>query len=165
MTPEFAEIEGYASVYNVEDLNGDVVSRGAFRKALTNRMTPVRMLYQHDPEAPLGRWRRFGEDSRGLYVEGEMILSSPSARDVYELVAGGALDGLSIGFRTVKAAAQNRGKRIIEAELWEVSIVTFPMAPGAKIVRIGAPAVGESLSPFGFTLADAVRRAAHNLSV
>jgi len=157
---ETAVIEGYAALFNVEDMNGDVIAPGAFRKALAARgVSDVRMLYQHAPEAPVGRWRRIEEDSRGLWAEGDIILASSSARDVYELIAGRAIDGLSIGFRTVKAADQRRGRRIIEADLWEVSIVTFPMAPGARIARIGEP--GPDRIP---TLADALRGAAINLS-
>jgi hypothetical protein len=162
---ETALIEGYASLFNVEDLNGDVVAPGAFRKALKSRAAAeVRMLYQHAPEAPVGRWTSFSEDSRGLWARGELILSSPSARDVYELIAGGAIDGLSIGFKTVRAAAQRRGRRILEAELWEVSIVTFPMAPGARIARVGAPAAADRKVQGGMTLADALRGAALNLT-
>jgi HK97 family phage prohead protease len=50
-------------------------------------------------------------------------------------VRAGALDGLSIGFRTLKARADESGRlRVLtEVELWEVSIVTFPMLPQARI--------------------------------
>lgn len=155
---EYATIEGYASLFNVPDLNGDVVAPGAFRKALRNA-PDVRMLWQHAPEAPVGRWRRLEEDARGLWVEGELLLASASARDAYELLSGGALDGLSIGFKTVRAAKETRGRRILEADLWEVSIVTFPMAPGARIARVGPPFAAERIDESGPTLVDAIRGA------
>lgn len=140
MTGLIARIEGYASIFNTPDLNGDVVSPGAFRRALREKgAAEIRMLYQHAPETPIGRWTRFREDGRGLYAEGELLLDSETAREVHALLRGRALDGLSIGFQTVRAAKHERhAKRfILEADLWEVSIVTFPMAPGARLVFVG----------------------------
>lgn len=131
-----AEIEGYAAIFHERDLNGDIIAPRAFARSL-GAARPVRMLYQHAPEAPIGRWLDFAEDARGLRVRGEVLLSSPRAREVAALVAGGALDGLSIGYRTVRAEKGPGGaRRIVEADLWEVSIVTFPMAPAARITRI-----------------------------
>lgn len=135
-----AEIEGYAAVFHNRDLNGDMIFPGAFAKSLKRRDAPVRMLYQHASETPIGRWTSLVEDARGLFVTGEILLSSPTAREVYALLKGGALDGLSIGYQTVKARKDIAGgRRIIEADLWEVSIVTFPMAPSARLTHIGAP--------------------------
>ncbi len=136
-----ADIEGYAAIFGAPDLNGDVIAPGAFKKTLTKRAQPVRMLYQHAAEAPIGRWTAFVEDARGLFVTGEILLASPTAREVHALLSGGAVDGLSIGYQTVKARKGSRSatRRIIEAELWEVSVVTFPMAAGARVTHIGAP--------------------------
>ncbi len=136
-----ATIEGYASIFNVADGNGDIVAPGAFTGSL-QRGAPVRMLYQHAVDAPIGRWTALEEDARGLFVRGEIILSSDRAREVYALLEGGAIDGLSIGFRTVKARKEAGGRRILKAELWEVSVVTFPMAPAARVIRLGAPRRG-----------------------
>ena len=134
-----AEIAGYAAVFNKRDLNGDIVAPGAFAKTLSAG-SPVRMLYQHAAETPIGRWTSFKEDARGLYAVGEILLASPRAREIHALLAGGAVDGLSIGYRTVKSEkARGAARRIIEAELWEVSVVTFPMAPGARVLTVGAP--------------------------
>jgi len=135
-----AEIEGYASVFHARDLNGDIVAPGAFKASLARRDAPVRMLYQHAAETPIGRWTSFAEDQYGLFVTGELILSSARAREVHALLKGGALDGLSIGYQAVKARKdKGAGRRIIEASLWEVSIVTFPMATAARITHVGAP--------------------------
>lgn len=132
-----AHIEGYAAIYHERDLNGDIVAPGAFTKSLKAK-APVRMLYQHTAEAPIGRWVEFSEDARGLYACGEILLESPRAKEIADLISGGAIDGLSIGYRTVRADKSARGgRRILEADLWEVSVVTFPMAPAARILRIG----------------------------
>lgn len=160
MTDLVASIEGYAAIFNVGDLNGDVVNPGAFARSLASRPAgEVRMLYQHAPEKPLGRWLSFEADSRGLYARGELILSSRLARDVRALIAGGAIDGLSIGFRTVRASRHDRksSRFILEADLWEVSVVTFPMAPGARIARIGAPRPADAHRDVVRTLRDAAQ--------
>jgi len=137
--PLTATIEGYAAVFNRRDLNGDIIAPGAFARTL-KKQGPVRMLYQHAAEAPIGRWTSLKEDTRGLFVKGEIILSSPRAREVYELIAGGALDGLSIGYQTVRARKPRRADRsILDLDLWEVSVVTFPMASGARVTHVGAP--------------------------
>ena len=158
--PLIASLEGYASIFNVPDQNGDIVAPGAFAASL-QKQSPVRMLYQHAVDAPIGRWTSLKEDGRGLFVRGEIILSSDRAREVYALLEGGAIDGLSIGFQTVKARKEplNGGRRILKADLWEVSIVTFPMAPMAKVTRLGPPkpvsrAAG-STALFAGTLRDA----------
>ncbi|MGE0409792.1 MAG: HK97 family phage prohead protease [Amphiplicatus sp.] len=144
---DLAHIAGYASVFNVPDLNGDIVAPGAFKKALARR-ADIRMLYQHAVEAPIGRWTRMKEDARGLYVEGELILASAAARDIHALIAHGAIDGLSIGFQTIRSRKEGAGRVILEADLWEVSIVTFPMAEEARIARLGPPVPAGKTPPF-----------------
>lgn len=127
---------GYASVFGEVDLGRDTIERGAFRNSLIERGAPsVRMLYQHDPNEPIGSWTVIREDTRGLYVEGVLSSGVARAREVHALMKSGALDGLSIGFRTVKARtdAKTGVRRILEADLWEISVVTFPMLPSARV--------------------------------
>lgn len=127
---------GYASVFGEVDLGRDTIERGAFRQSLTTRGAgQVRMLYQHDPAEPIGAWKTIREDARGLYVEGVLSPGVARAREVFSLMKTGALDGLSIGFRSVKARtdAKTGVRRILEAELWEISVVTFPMLPSARV--------------------------------
>ena len=132
-----ARIEGYAALFGVPDLSGDVIARGAFAKNLIPaRADRVRMLRQHAAERPVGRWTRMKEDERGLFVSGEVFTDTSDGRDLYRLLAGGALDGLSIGFKPVRADRTAGGRRLKEVDLWEISIVTFPMAPGARITRV-----------------------------
>lgn len=50
----------------------------------------------------------------------------------------GAIDGLSIGYRTQRAAKNDAGQRVLQTlDLWEVSLVTFPMLPTARIAAKG----------------------------
>ncbi len=145
MTDLVAHIAGYASIFNAPDMNDDIVAAGAFRAALKKRRG-VKMLYQHAVEAPIGRWTLIAEDAKGLFVEGELLLSSERAREVYALLSGGAIDGLSIGFQTVRATKDGAHRVILEADLWEVSVVTFPMAAGARVTRLSAPEEASSLA-------------------
>lgn len=132
---------GYASLFGVPDLGRDVVAPGAFATSLAARGAEgVRMLWQHDPAEPVGRWLSMREDTRGLRVEGRLNLAVQRARELDALLREGALDGLSIGFRTVRARPERGGTRRLEAvDLWEISLVTFPLQASA---RIAAPARG-----------------------
>lgn len=131
-------IEGYASRFNLRDLNDDVVVAGAFRDTLVSTgVKGVRMLYQHQIKSPVGVWDEIREDAIGLYVRGRILDLNPEARMVGSLVKAGVVDGLSIGFRTVKSRRDHGSLRVLTAvELWEISIVTFPMLPSARITSM-----------------------------
>ena len=132
---------GYASLFNVTDLARDSVIKGAFEKSLTARgVANIRMLFQHDPNQPIGQWLDIREDGRGLFVKGKLSLGVGRAREVLALMRSKALDGLSIGFKTVRSKkdAATGVRRILEADLWEVSVVTFPMLPSARIADVKA---------------------------
>ena len=130
--------EGYASVFNNADLGNDVILSGAFTKSLKKTGAKgVKLLYQHKADMPIGVFESIEEDKRGLKVRGKLALQTQMGHEAYELMKMGALDGLSIGFR-VSPKGQSydaKGKRrmIKEVELMEISLVTFPMNPKAKI--------------------------------
>ena len=137
------EFEGYASLFSVADGAGDVVAPGAFARSLKHRAPDrVRMLYQHHADEPLGVWETIVEDQRGLYVRGRLNLDVERARDVGSLIAQGALNGLSIGFRAIRARRDKAsGRRLLnEIDLWEISVVTFPLLPGSEVTAIGRKA-------------------------
>ena len=126
-------IEGYASLWGVADLNGDVVARGAFADSLARSGAGgVKMLHQHEGRAPIGVWDEAVEDARGLWVRGRIMDWSAEARFARALARAGALDGLSIGFRAARARRDGRLRVLTEVDLWEVSLVVFPMAPNAR---------------------------------
>lgn len=130
------EFEGYASVFGALDRGGDVVLSGAFHGSLARRPAErVKMLWQHDPGEPIGRWLEMREDARGLYVKGQIITTTQRGRDTYELLKAGVIDGLSIGYRTVEDEYDRDAgvRRLKEVELVEVSVVTFPMLESAQV--------------------------------
>ena len=127
---------GYASVFNAVDQGKDAVAAGAFRKSLQNRKpSDVRMLFQHDPDQPLGIWKTIQEDEKGLFVEGQIASGVKRSEEVLHLMRAGAIDGLSIGFKTKRARVNptTKVRWILEADLWEISIVTFPLLDAARI--------------------------------
>lgn len=131
--PSTLQIQGYASLWGVADLNGDVVARGAFADSLARTGAGgVRMLHQHESRAVVGVWDAMAEDARGLFVRGRIEDWSAEARYAAALSRAGALDGLSIGFRAVKARRDGRLRVLSAVDLWEVSLVTFPMLTGAR---------------------------------
>lgn len=126
-------IEGYASLWGVADLNGDVVAKGAFNGSVAAvGARGVRMLHQHESRSVVGVWDEVREDEHGLWVRGRIMDWSAEARFAQALSRAGALDGLSIGFRSQRARREGQLRVLVEVELWEVSLVTFPMLRGAR---------------------------------
>ncbi len=126
-------IEGYASLWGFADLNRDVLVKGAFANSLAKAGGGgVRMLHQHEGRAVVGIWDRMVEDDHGLFVSGRIMDWSAEARFASALAKAGAMDGLSIGFRAVRARRDGVLRVLTEVDLWEVSLVTFPMLPGAR---------------------------------
>lgn len=132
--------EGYASLFNREDLGRDVIAPGAFRDSLSSRgAQSIKMLFQHDPAEPIGVWEEIREDARGLYVRGRLMTAVAKAREVLALMKAGALDGLSIGFKAISGKRDASGiRRLEKVDLWEISVVTFPMLPGARVESVKA---------------------------
>jgi hypothetical protein len=130
-------VAGYASLWGAEDQGGDIVEKGACAASLRRLRaegTGVKMLWQHDPAQPIGVWDEVEEDARGLRVRGRLLPGIERAREAAALVRAGALDGLSIGYRTVRATRDPSGRRrLLEVDLWEVSLVTFPMLRAARL--------------------------------
>jgi Escherichia/Staphylococcus phage prohead protease len=142
-----ARIEGYASLFGQADQGGDIVEKGAYArsiKALSSAGRKVKMLWQHDPAQPIGVWEEVREDKRGLWVRGRLLESTQKGREAIALIGAGAIDGLSIGYRAVRAVKNDKGQRLLqELELWEVSLVTFPMLASARVAAKGDEPEGD----------------------
>lgn len=126
---------GYGSIFGNEDQGGDIVEKGAFK----NRMSSViPVLWQHNPDEVIGKYKTVIEDDRGLYVEGELALKTQKGAEAYELLKMKAVSGLSIGYHVDNYEIdKKRNVRVLkEVTLWEVSIVTFPMNTKAKITNV-----------------------------
>lgn len=133
------EFEGYASKFGDRDKIGDAVMKGAFAGAIRNRGAGgIKMLWQHEASHPIGVWDEIKEDGEGLFVRGRILTAVSKGQEVYELMRAGVVDGLSIGFRTIKSAIDERTgfRNLKELDLWEISVVTFPMLETATVTSV-----------------------------
>lgn len=130
--------EGYASVFHVVDSQRDRVMPGAFRQSLRLRETPVKLLWQHQWENPIGVIDQIFEDARGLYVHGRLLMDVAKAREAYALLKARALQGMSIGYQAKRTRRDpDTGVReLLEVELWEVSLVTLPANAQANVTVV-----------------------------
>jgi HK97 family phage prohead protease len=135
-------IEGYASLFGVEDLAGDLVRAGAFARSLSRLQAmggQVGMLLSHEGGRTAGRWTTLREDGRGLFVRGLVTGETVAGLAALRLIGERELDGLSIGFVARDWTPRvSRGRVLREIELREISLVTSPMLPGARFAAAGA---------------------------
>ncbi len=131
------ELAGYASLFGQRDMSGDIVQAGAFAASLlmqSGRALP--MLFGHDTRTPIGVWDRVYEDPKGLFVSGRLLAGSPRAANIARLVMAGAVSGLSIGYQAVRHNHIAKGRALLEIDLFEISLVAFPMLRDARLTHI-----------------------------
>jgi len=153
-------IEGYGAYLGNQDRVGDVIEKGAFRKAIQKHNSgamSVKMLYQHDYRKPIGVWNQMREDEKGLFVKGKIITGSHDGANAYALAKGGAIDGLSIGFVPLKWRIDSKSqvRTIEEIELYEISLVTFPANEKARIQSVKSDQLPKTVREFEKFLRDA----------
>lgn len=139
-------LEGYASVFGNVDAGGDVVVPGAFAEGLDQARRDgrtVKMLWNHDPDQPIGVWDDLTEDANGLLGKGRLVMEVPRAREVHALMKAGAIGGLSIGYRTRESERDGDQRLLKKVDLFEVSPVTFPMNDRARVTAIKADGLQE----------------------
>lgn len=149
---EAGEIEGYAAVFDVIDDGLDVVARGAFRRSLKERGSDgIRLLWQHDVTAPLGRILEIKEDETGLYIRAKLLDTVQRGREALELLRAKAISGLSIGYRARETEFTRRAGRMIrvlkDVDLEEISLVTFPMNRRAGVTAVKEMLRGGRMPP------------------
>lgn len=129
---------GYASVFGVVDSQNDVIMQGAFARTLRKRKGEIKLLWQHRADKPIGVFTQIREDTRGLYVEGRILLDLQHGGEAYSLLKNGAINGLSIGYTVVDADynGENNIRLITDLDLWEISLVTFPANAEAVVISV-----------------------------
>lgn len=147
---------GYASVFGGVDSYGDTIMQGAYKATLEGRQRPVEMRWNHFGPV-IGKWTRIEEDEKGLYVEGELTPGHSVAEDAYALLKHGAVHGLSIGYRPVKAVSnETGGEDLQEIDLIEISVVERPADLAAQIGDVkSAIEEADALKDFEAILRDA----------
>lgn len=130
------EVAGYASTFDNLDLQGDIVRRGAFAASIADpaQRARVKLLYQHDTAQLLGKLLELREDDAGLYFRARISQTALGA-DVRQLLLDGVLDSVSIGY-TPTVTRGFKPRELLEVELWEVSLVTFPANQQAAVTDV-----------------------------
>lgn len=131
------EITGYGSVFGNVDHDGDIIQPGAFVESLKDRMPA--MLWQHDTRQPIGVWESVQEDAKGLLMKGRLVAEG-KGKEALALLKAGALKGLSVGFISREAMRDDETgiRTITKADLYEVSVVTFPANEMAGVLGVKA---------------------------
>jgi HK97 family phage prohead protease len=148
-------VSGIAWPFGSADRVGDMIEPGAF-KTLS---MPLPMLFGHDKNDPIGVWETATIKSDGLHLSGRLLVDDvPRAKQVFALVKAGAVPGISIGFITKKAIRRAGGGRTISSlDLFEASLVTAPMHPGARVTSakssVAALRLAESINRAALALA------------
>lgn len=139
--------EGYAAVYNVEDLGGDIIEPGAFKRSIDHKGGKFPILAAHDTTQEIGI-ATVEEDAKGLHViQGKLYLSDdprediPAARIAYVRMKrrqeAGMPMGMSIGYETLEGPFINGKRHLKQCRLWEISSdLPFPMQPLATITAV-----------------------------
>lgn len=136
---EDGTFEGYGSIFGNLDSYGEIVEPGAFMKSLARhakeKSSPL-MLWQHNPDDPIGVWDDVTEDRKGLLCKGRFLLDVQSGREAYVRAKAGAVRGLSIGYREIKVEPDGNNRKLLELDLMEVSVVSFAANRRAGITAI-----------------------------
>lgn len=149
--------EGYASTFGNRDEGGDIVEAGAFTKSIKQRgPRGVKMLLDHDPRQRIGAWSSITEDEKGLFVKGQLFMEKQVGKDTHVDLKGGALDKMSIGYRTLKSGedGRRRARLLKEVDLLEISLVTFAMNEDAAVTRVKAAESVKTIREFEDFLRD-----------
>jgi HK97 family phage prohead protease len=134
--------EGYASTHYNVDEGGDRVEQGAFDRSLARykgRNQRPKMLFMHDPSKVIGVWDDLYQDDKGLFVKGRLLKETQLGAETLALMRAGAIDSMSIGYRVIADSYEgtNSEVRVLkELDLYEVSIVTFPMNTEARVTGV-----------------------------
>jgi HK97 family phage prohead protease len=154
------QFSGYASVFGLVDSYGDTIAPGAYKDTLQGRERPIRMRWNHYGPV-IGKWMSIEEDSKGLYVEGELTPGHRVAIDTYASLKHGAVDGMSIGYTADQFHSNADGIRVLEKiGLMEISVVEEPADLGARVAGIKAASTIREIEAAlrdsgGFSRADA----------
>ncbi|MBI1621494.1 HK97 family phage prohead protease [Aquamicrobium zhengzhouense] len=143
---EDGTFEGYGSVFGNVDSYGEKVMPGAFVESLARHKregSSVLMLWQHNPDQPIGVWEDLAEDAKGLWGKGRFLLEIQRAREVHTLAKAKAIGGLSIGYREVETEPDGQVRLLKKLDLYEISPVTFPANRRARIESVKSERMDE----------------------
>jgi len=140
-TDDEGSIEGYASVFGNRDSYNEIVMPGAFSASLAKHKregTKPLMLWQHNPDEPIGVWDEMSDDGKGLWGKGRLLKGVRRADEALIMLRSGAIQGMSIGYREVDVTPAENGeaRKLLELDLLEASIVSFPANRRARVESV-----------------------------
>jgi uncharacterized protein len=112
---------GYVALFDIPDKGGDIIRKGAFQRAAK---AGIPLLWQHDRSQRIGFVESVAEDERGLRIIAVV--------DSGQVVSVG--QGLSFGYR-VRKSESGKYRELFDLQLIEVSLVTHPMQPSARVLE------------------------------
>ena len=124
------KLAGYAALFGVADGAADTIRKGAFARTLAERKDPLPLYWQHRPAQRIGQVELAEEDERGLRVIARIDRPDSLAA---ALLKRRQVDGLSFGYRAHGYRRLPEGRLLEDIELMEVSLVTDPLQPGARV--------------------------------
>lgn len=134
-------VSGYASTFTSKpDSYNSIVIPGAFSETLAKGLSRVKVLWNHNPDEPIGKLLEAREDSVGLWVRYKLSLGIQKAKDIYTLIKDGVIDSMSFGFSILDDEYKDGVWKIKKVELWDVSPVTFPANQEAMITGVRSEA-------------------------
>lgn len=164
----YRQIEGYGAVFGNVDSYNEIIMPGAFAASIAEK--EPKMAWQHDLRQLIGRWDEVREDSNGLMMRGRVATRTERGAEAAELLEMGALKGLSIGFNTIKSEMDHDSgvRRLMEIDLWEVSLVSVPANPLANVTGFKSIETTRefeaALRKMGFSRSDAKSIASHGFT-
>ncbi len=133
--------EGYGSIFGNLDSYGEKVMPGAFVESLARHRregTKPLMLWQHNPDDPIGIWEDLAEDGKGLRGTGRLLKGVRRADEALIMLRAGAIQGLSIGYREQEVEPDGNNRLLKKLDLLEISIVSFPANRRARVESVKA---------------------------
>ena len=128
--PSAIRFAGYAAIFDRIDKGGDIIRPGAFGAFPEGKALPL--LWQHDPVRRIGQVDFVREDRRGLRVIGTVSTATRTGREAAALLSSASVKGLSFGYRVKRAEGENP-RELLDLDVAEISLVTFPMQVLARV--------------------------------
>ena len=122
-------IAGYAALFDIPDGARDTIRKGAFARTLAENK-PLPLYWQHKPEQRIGSVEAIAEDARGLRVIAR--IDNPDSLALRMLLER-QVNGLSFGYRARGYRRLPQGRVLEDVELLEISLVSHPLQPGARV--------------------------------
>lgn len=133
---EDGTFEGYGSIFNNVDSQGEKVVPGAFAESLAKYRREgrrIKLLFNHDPNQLIGTWVDLAEDGKGLWGKARINLDTDLGKQVHALLKRGDLDELSIGYREDEVDQDQGVRKLVKLDLREISAVTFAANQRARV--------------------------------